>query len=101
MFPIPWSAAVLFLVVGALVATVVGTLTGALASLCLRLPMRGVLKADSLLGVLGFIVGMATLILVRPLGLFFINRFVDPYFVAWIVAALLPLVRELLRFGRS
>jgi hypothetical protein len=61
--------------------------------------MQGVLKRDSWLGLVGFIVGMAALILVRPLGLFFINKFVDPYLVAWIVAALLPLVLEVFRFA--
>jgi uncharacterized membrane protein YeaQ/YmgE (transglycosylase-associated protein family) len=86
---------------GALVAMAAGAFSGALASFCLRLPMQGVLKRDSLLGLLGFIVGMAALVLIHPLGLFFINRFVDPYLVACIVAALLPLVRELSRFGRS
>jgi hypothetical protein len=63
--------------------------------------MQGAIKRDSLLGLLGFVVAMAALILVRPLGLFFINKFVDPYLVAWIGAALLPLVLELLRFVRS
>jgi hypothetical protein len=61
--------------------------------------MRGVLIRDSLLGLLGFTLGMGVPILVRPLGLFFINRFVDPYQVAWIVAALFPLVRELLCYA--
>jgi hypothetical protein len=101
VFPIGWPIAVLFVVFGAFVGTAAGALTGALASFCFRLPMQGVLKRDSLLGLLGFIVGMAALILVPPLGLFFIKRFVDPYLVAWIVAALLPLVRELHRFRRS
>jgi uncharacterized membrane protein YeaQ/YmgE (transglycosylase-associated protein family) len=101
MFPIAWPVVVLFLVVGTLVATVLGALAGTLASLCLKLPKQGVLKRDGLLGLIGFALGMAIPILIRPLGLFFINRFVDPYLVAWTVAVLLPVASELFRLGRS
>jgi hypothetical protein len=69
-------------------------------SFCLRLPIQGILK-DSFLGLLGFMLGMGIPLLVRPLGSVIINNFVDPYLVAWIGAALLPLVREILRFKRS
>jgi hypothetical protein len=97
--PIHWTFVVYFLVCGAFVATAAGALSGSLGPFCFRLPMRGVLIRDSWLGLLGFTMGMGMPILVRPLGLFFINRFVDPYLVAWIVAALFPLVRELLCYA--
>jgi hypothetical protein len=63
--------------------------------------MQGLLKTDSLLGLLGFVLGMGVPLLVRPLGLLFINHFVDPYLVAVTFAALLALLREVIRFGQS
>ena len=101
MFPVAWPVIVVFLVFGAFVSMAAGALSGRLAPFCLRPPTQGLLKTDSLLGLLGFVLGMFVPVLVRPLGLFFINDFVDPYLVAWIVAALLPLVREVLRFGQA
>ncbi len=50
-FPCHWT----------LVGTAAGALSGALASFCLRLPMQGAVKRDSFLGLLGLIVGMASL----------------------------------------
>jgi hypothetical protein len=76
-----------------------GALAGVLASLLLRLPIRGVWK-NALLGVLGFAAFFVT-ILVTRLGPSLINNFIDPVRAALVFATLCPVVREVLRFRNA
>jgi hypothetical protein len=99
VFPVSPALAAYFLTIEIIVAVTTGVVTGILASLCLRLPMRGIWK-DALLGLLGFLLFFAVDIF-SPFGSFLINRGVDPVLVSLTGAALFPLLRELLRFRRS
>ena len=74
-----------------------GEATGVIASFCLRLPVRGILR-DALLGLAGFLIGFAAIVLVRPLGSALINHFIDPPAVALVVAAIVPLSRKIFLF---
>jgi len=75
----------------------IGAATGAGVSFCLRLPMRGIMT-DAFLGVAGFLVGFAILLIVRPLGHALVNHFINPMSVALVVAAIFPLSRRIFRF---
>jgi hypothetical protein len=44
MFPISMRVAIYFVFIDALVGMAIGTLTGAVANLCLRVPRRGTAK---------------------------------------------------------
>ena len=87
---------IFFLLVYGLFAMAAGALAGVLTSLFLRLPIRGVWK-DAVLGLLVFLVFFVTQ-LVSRLGLLLINSLIDPTWVGLGVAALCPIVRQVLRF---
>jgi hypothetical protein len=89
---VPPGFTIFFLLVCGLFAMAAGALAGVLASLFLRLPIRGVWK-DAVLGLLGFLVFYVTNLVSRlgPL---------DPVPVGLVVAALCPIVRQVLRFRR-
>jgi hypothetical protein len=92
----PPAFTIYLLLICGLLAMGAGALAGALASFFLRLPIQGIWK-DAVLGLLGFLVFLVT-ILVSRLGYLLINNFVDPVGVGMVVAALCPVVREVLRF---
>jgi|SRR5208282_1023765 len=87
---------IFFLLVCGLLAMAAGALAGVLASLFLRLPIRGVWK-DAVLGLLGFLVFWVTN-LVSLLGSLLNNNLIDPVTPGLVVAALCAIVREVLRF---
>lgn len=96
MIPISAPFTIYLLIVCGLLAMAAGALAGVLASLLLRLPIRGVWK-DALFGLLGFVAFFVT-ILVTRLGPLLINNFIDPVAVGLVLAALCPVVREVRRF---
>jgi uncharacterized membrane protein YeaQ/YmgE (transglycosylase-associated protein family) len=77
-----------------------GTLAGVLASLCLRLPMRGIWK-NALLGLLGFLVAFMGFIFFGPLRAFVNSDERLPLQAGLVTAAALPFLRELARFIRT
>jgi hypothetical protein len=78
------------LLVFGLIAMAAGVLAGVLASFFLRLPIQGVWK-DAVLGLLGFMVFYVTNLLFQFASL-------DPLPMGLAVAALCPIVRQVLRF---
>ena len=97
----PPGFTIFVLLVCGLLAMAAGALVGVLASFFLRLPIRGVWK-DAVLGLLGFLVFFVTNLvtnLVSRLGSLLINSsLIDPIWVGLVVAALCPIVRQVLRF---
>ena len=87
---------IFFFLVFGLLAMAAGGLAGVVASFFLTLPIRGVWK-DALLGLLGFLVFYLTT-LVSPLGSLLMNSLMDPTWPGLVVAALCPIVRQVLRF---
>jgi hypothetical protein len=81
-----------------LLAMAAGALAGVLASFFLRLPIRGIWK-DAVLGLLGFLVFFVTTALVPRLTSLLILNLIDPVNPGLVVAALFPIVRQVLRFG--
>ncbi len=77
-----------------------GALAGVLASFFLRLPIRGVWK-DAVLGLLGFLVFFVATTLVSWLRSLLILNFIDPVSPGLVVAALFPIVRQVLRFSNE
>ena len=66
-------------------------------SFFLRLPIRSVWK-DALLGLLGFLVFFLATTLVSRLRSLLITNLIDPVNPGLVVAALFPIVRQVLRF---
>jgi vacuolar-type H+-ATPase subunit I/STV1 len=87
---------IFFFLVFGLLAMAAGALAGVLASFFLRLPIRGVWK-DAVLGLLGFLVFYATT-LFFGLDSLLISRLIDPTSPGLVVAAVCPIVRQVLRF---
>jgi hypothetical protein len=89
---VPPGFTIFFLLICGLLAMAAGALAGVLASFFLRLPIRGVWK-DAVLALLGFLVFFVANLLSRlgPL---------DPVPVGLAVAALCPIVRQVLRFKK-
>ena len=87
---------IFFLLVFGLLAMAAGALAGVVASFFLSLPIRGVWK-DAVLGLLGFLVLFETN-LVSRLGALLNNNLIDPAWPGLAVAALCPIVRQVLRF---
>ena len=96
----PPGFTIFVLLVCGLLAMAAGALAGVLASFFLRLPIRGVWK-DAVLGLLGFLVFFVTNLvtnLVSRLGSLLMNSLMDPTWPGLVVAALCPIVRQVLRF---
>ena len=89
---------IFFLLVWALFPGSLGALAGVLASFFLRLPIRGVWK-DALLGLVGFPVFVV--MLVSRLGTLLIGTRIDPNWVGLAVAALCPVVRQVVRLRNA
>jgi H+/Cl- antiporter ClcA len=94
---VPPGFTIFFLLVCGLFAMAAGALAGVLASFFLRLPIRGVWK-DAVLGLLVFFLVFFAPILVSRLGPLLINSLREPVWVGLVVAALCPIVRQVLRF---
>jgi hypothetical protein len=92
---VPPGFMIFFWLLFGLLAMAAGALAGVLTSFLLRLPIRGVWK-DSVLGLLGFLVFSATTLFSR-LGSLLINNLIDPVSQGLVVAALCPIVRQVLR----
>lgn len=95
---------IFFFLVFGLLAMASGALAGVLASFFLRLPIRGVWK-DAVLGLLGFLVFLlGFLVFFVATNLFswleslLILNLIDPVNPGLVVAALFPIVRQVLRF---
>jgi hypothetical protein len=94
---VPPGFTIFFFLVFGLLAMTAGALAGVLASFCLRLPIRGVWK-DAGLGLLGFLVYFVTTNLFSWLESLLILNLIDPVTPGLAVAALCPIVRQVLRF---
>jgi hypothetical protein len=94
---VPPGFTIFFFFVFGLLAMAAGALAGVLASFFLRLPIRGVWK-DAVLGLLGFLVFLVTTNLVPRLTSLLILNLIDPVNPGLVVAALFPIVRQVLRF---
>jgi len=88
---------IFFYLVFGLLAMAAGALAGVLVSFFLRLPIRSVWK-DALLGLLGFLVFFLATTLVSRLRSLLITNLIDPVNPGLVVAALFPIVRQVLRF---
>jgi hypothetical protein len=88
---------IFFFLVFGLLAMASGALAGVLASFFLRLPIRGVWK-DAVLGLLGFLVFFVATNLFSWLESLLILNLIDPVNPGLVVAALFPIVRQVLRF---
>jgi hypothetical protein len=97
---VPPGFTIFFFLVFGLLAMAAGTLAGVLASYFLRLPIRGVWK-DAVLGLLGFLVFYVATILVPRLTSLLILNLIDPVSPGLLVAALCPIVRQVLRFRNA
>ena len=93
----PPGFTIFFFLVFGLLAMAAGALAGVLASFFLGLPIRGVWK-DAVLGLLGFLLFFVTTDLVPPLTSLLILNFIDPVNPGLVVAALCPIIRQVLRF---
>jgi hypothetical protein len=93
---VPPGFMIFFWLLFGLLAMAAGALAGVLVSLFLRLPVRGVWK-DAVLGLLGFLVYIVTTLDPRLRSLL-INNLIDPVNPGLVVAALCPIVRQVLRF---
>ena len=93
----PPGFTIFFSLVFGLLATAAGALAGVLASFFLRLPIRGVWK-DAALGLMGFMVFFVTTDLVPRLTSLLILNLIYPINPGLVVAALCPIVPQVLRF---
>jgi hypothetical protein len=99
MVPVSSGIAIIGFCVGTLIGMATGALTGTLACLYLRVQMRGLVK-DALLGWLGLFLGYTACVTVFPTNTVTSNAGPNPSFVAFLGAALFPLLREIYRFKR-
>jgi uncharacterized membrane protein YeaQ/YmgE (transglycosylase-associated protein family) len=97
---IPIAVGIYFVLVDALFAMLLGALTGAVASFCLRVPRSGIVK-NGLLGSLGFFVGYAICIVVSPHNTSTTDAGPNPYIFALAGAVFLPLLRAVYRYKFS
>jgi hypothetical protein len=111
MFDISWSVVVGYLLIEACAGTAIGALTGLVASLALKLKIRGISTIkDGLLGALGFLVGFIgtpfvpwhqntiTYRVDNTVVTSTMNTYQHPGWVACAIAILLPLVRAIYRY---
>ena len=76
-----------------------GALAGVLASFFFRLPIRDLWK-DAVLGLFGFLVFVVATNLVSWLESLLIRNLIDPVNPGLLLAALCPVVRQVLRFRK-
>jgi hypothetical protein len=113
MFPIAPGFIIIALILVAIVGLIVGMLSGLLTSLILRLGRMGFWK-DALLGGIGMFAGLIAAYTVpwpeytvyTPIGgggemRETLHRFPYPFLMAYVVAAMLPIVRQIYRLKRS
>jgi hypothetical protein len=89
---IPIAVGIYFVFVDALFAMLIGMLTGAVASFCLRVPRSGIAK-NGLFGLLGFFVGYVACIIVSLHNTSTTNAGPNPYLFALAGAVFLPPLR--------
>jgi hypothetical protein len=100
---IPIAVGIYFVLIDALFAMLIGALTGAVASFCLRVPRIAIAK-NGLLGSLGFFAGYVTCIvvsLVSPHNTSKPNAGPNPYLFALVGAVFLPPLRVVYRYKFS
>jgi uncharacterized membrane protein YeaQ/YmgE (transglycosylase-associated protein family) len=99
---IPVAVGIYFVFVDVLFAMVIGVLTGAVASFCLRVHRSGIVK-NGLFGSLGFFVGYGACIVASPHNTSATNPGPNPYLFALVGAVFLPLLRVVYqyKFSRS
>ena len=97
---IPIAVGIYFVFIDLLFGMLVGMLTGAVASFCLRVPRIGIAK-NGLLGSLGFFVGYVTCIVVSPHNTSTTNAGPNPYLFALVGAVFLPPLRIICRYKFS
>lgn len=93
MIPFSPGLALYLLFICMVVATGTGALVGAIASLALRLPVRGIWK-DALLGLFGFLMAFGAFVFLGPLRAF-VNSDEGPLRASLVAAAALPVLRQL------
>ena len=99
VFPISAAVTIFLVLLYALVAIVIGALSGKLSSVVLGVPTFGLLN-DGGLGLLGFLLFGLALVLVPRLSEFLSYGSRNPSNVALMAAPVLPFFRELSRFIR-
>ena len=99
MIPFSPGLALYLVFICMVIATGTAALAGVLASLALRLPVRGIWK-DALLGLLGFSIVFGAFAFLGPLRAF-ANSDEGPLKASLIAAVALPILRQLFQFIRS
>ena len=109
MFPIAPGNVIIVLILVAIIGLIIGMLSGLLTSLILGIGRKGFWK-DALLGGIGTFVGLFSAYTV-PWPEYTIttssgiqetmSRFPYPFLVAYVVAAMLPIIRQTYRYKRS
>lgn len=97
---IPIVVGIYFVFIDALFGMLVGVLTGAVASFCLRVSRSGIAK-NGLFGSLGFFIGYVTCIVVSPHNTSTTNPGPNPYLFALVGAVFLPPLRIVYRYKFS
>ena len=97
---IPIAVGIFLVFVDALFGMLIGVLTGAVASFCLRVPRSGIAK-NGLLGSLGFFAGYVTCIVASPHNTSTTNAGPNPYLFALVGAVFLPPLRVVYRYKFS
>jgi hypothetical protein len=113
LFPIAPEIVVFSMVAVSLIGAVLGVLSGLLSSLILKLSLRGTWK-DAVLGAVAVPIGFALVFITpwpentarRPIGggvemTETTRMFPHPLLFAYILAAILPVLRNLYRFRRA
>jgi len=94
---IPIVVGIYFVLIDALFSMLIGMLTGAVASFCLKVPKSGIAK-NGLFGSLGFFAGYVACIVVSPHNRSATNPGPNPYIFALAGAVLLPPLRVVYRY---
>ena len=97
---IPIVVGIYFVLIDALFSMLIGMLTGAVASFCLRVPRSGIAK-NGLFGSVGFFVGYVACIVVSPHNTSTTNPGPNPYLFALVGAVFLPLLRVVYQYKFS
>ena|ERR1700693_2787562 len=94
---IPIAVGIFFVFIDALFGMLIGVLTGAVASFCLRVPRSGISK-NGLFGSIGFFAGYVACIVVSPHNTSTTNAGPNPYIFALVGAVFLPPLRVVYRY---
>jgi hypothetical protein len=97
---IPIEVAIYFVLIDAVFAMLIGMLTGAVASFCLRVPRSGIVK-NGLFGSLGFFAGYVVCIVVSLHNTSTTDPGPNPYLFALPGAVFLPPLRLVYRYKFS